>query len=244
MKISLIGLGWFGLQLANSLKKNHDVIGTTRTFEKLALLEELGLETELLRFPSTPSKKMLSSDTIVINIPPFDSQLGWLQSWSWQPNSRIIFISSTSVYGDHFGEVSEETKPLPNTSNGQWLIEEEEWIKTFPSSTIVRFGGLIGPDRHPGRILSGRQNIEGGNLPVNLIHSVDAVGFIEFIIENNVLSETFNLVHPHHPTREEYYQSYCLTHELPLPQFLPSLNPGKIVSALKVMNVYCFKEKI
>ena len=244
MEISLIGLGWFGQQLAESLKVKHHIRGSNRTDEKVAKIKDLGFETEKLCPPMLPTTNLLNADVILINLPPFANQLSWLQTWSWRKESRLIFISSTSVYGGNVGEVSESTRPLPNSPSGHWLVEEEEWFKTFPNSTIIRFGGLIGPNRHPGKILSGRRDLEGGNWPVNLIHSLDAVAFVEMIIEKNIVNETFNLVYPLHPTREEYYQSYCLANQLALPEFVPSIDPGKVVTSHKVMKLYEFKKKI
>lgn len=244
MKISLIGLGWFGLQLAESLKNKHHINGTNRTDEKVAKLKDLGFDTERLCPPMLPSTSLLNADVILINLPPFAHQLSWLKTWPWRKESRLIFISSTSVYGSNIGEVSESTKPLPNSPSAHWLLEEEEWFKTFPNSTIIRFGGLIGPNRHPGKILSGRKDLEGGNWPVNLIHSLDAVGFVELVIENTIVNETFNLVYPSHPTRQEYYQSYCLANQLALPEFLPSTETGKVVTSHKVMELYEFKKDI
>lgn len=238
MKISVVGLGWFGEALAYKLKSKHEMLGTTRSPEKILALGNQNIYAEKLSLSSKPSEKILSSNVIVLNIPPFQNQLAWLTSWQWDKTAHVIFVSSTSVYGNLTGPVDESTIPIPDTENAKILAEEESWISSFPFYTIVRFGGLIGANRHPGKILSGRKDIGGGNLPVNLIHLNDCVGFVERVIDQKLCGETFNLVYPDHPSRKAYYQDYCLKHNLPLPEFLDSSENGKIISNVKAGQHY------
>jgi nucleoside-diphosphate-sugar epimerase len=244
MKISIVGLGWFGLALGQELKTHHQILGTTRTEERAKLLTELGFETYILNPQQMINSALLESEVIILNIPPFKGQLDWFKSWNISPNTHLVFISSTSVYGKLQTDVCEETAPLPDTDNGFILLEEEKLVRGFKNHTIIRFGGLIGQNRHPGKFLSGRENLEGGNHPVNLIHQLDAVHFVKYVIEKKLYQETFNLVHPHHPTRIDYYGGYCAENNLPLPHFLHSNDPGKRVASDKVEKIYQFRQKI
>jgi nucleoside-diphosphate-sugar epimerase len=238
MKISIVGLGWFGEALAVKLKAKHEILGTTRSQDKISTFANQNIYAEELNLSLTASEKILSSDVIILNIPPFDNQLAWLKSWPWKKTAQVIFISSTSVYGNLTGTVDESTMPVPDTENAKILVAEENWISSFPVFTIIRFGGLIGANRHPGKILSGRQNVQGGNLPVNLIHLNDCVNFVELVIDKKLSGETFNLVNPEHPSRKAYYQGYCLKHNLALPEFLDSSEDGKIISNVKTAGHY------
>ncbi len=237
-RVSIIGLGWFGEALAEELKTQYEISGTTRSEEKVTAFRSHNIQAEKLTLTDLPSEQLLSADTIVLNIPPFPGQLDWLKSWKWNKKSHIIFISSTSVYGKNTGVVDELVLPLPETENAKVLLEEEEWIKTFEKFTIVRFAGLIGPNRHPGKFLSGKLNLAGGNLPVNLIHLKDCVGFTKFVINNKLSGETYNLTSPEHPLRRDFYSEYCLKNNLPSPTFIDTYENGKIVSTEKVMKTY------
>lgn len=66
---------------------------------------------------------------------------------------RIIFTSSTSVYGDAPGVMKEGTERRPVTASGKVLKELEDWLHNLPGTQvdIVRLAGLVGPGRHPGR---------------------------------------------------------------------------------------------
>lgn len=244
MKISILGLGWFGLALGQELKGKYQVCGTTRTEEKLSSLRNFFSHVHVLNLETLPPESILDSDVIIINIPPFKGQLEWFKNWKIKKDKHIIFISSTSVYGEKQFIVDEDTNPIPDTENGKILIEEEEWIKSFDFFTIIRFGGLIGQNRHPGKFLSGRTGLGGGNYPVNLIHQEDAVQFTKMILEKKMTGEVYNLVHPNHPSRRDYYENYCRVHHLDLPHFLEQSDEGKKVSSLKASRIYSFRQPI
>ncbi|MBK0695992.1 SDR family NAD(P)-dependent oxidoreductase, partial [Klebsiella oxytoca] len=70
---------------------------------------------------------------------------------------RIVFTSSTSVYGNVNGTVKENSPRLPQTASGQVLKELEDWLHNLPGTSvdILRLAGLVGPSRHPGRFFAG-----------------------------------------------------------------------------------------
>jgi hypothetical protein len=225
MKISIIGLGWLGFPLALELKKNgHEVSGTTRSLDKKKAIEQAGIKSFLLNYPELPPQELLDTGLIILNIPPFQEALQWWTQWKWNKTTKIIFISST---GD---------SPL--------LREQEEWIqRNFNNSCIIRFGGLIGSDRHPGKQLSGRKDLKGRLWPVNLIHLEDCIGLIQTVIDKNITNQILEAVSPSHPTREEYYSNYCLNKKIPLPQFDQN-DVSKKQPAHSNCDFYRFKKNI
>ena len=62
---------------------------------------------------------------------------------------RVLFVSSSAVYGEHGDEwVDEATPPSPPGFNGQVLWEAEQWLSNRPVETVVlRLAGLYGPGR-------------------------------------------------------------------------------------------------
>lgn len=62
---------------------------------------------------------------------------------------RIVFVSSSAVYGEHHGDwVDEDTPPAPQGFNGRILLEAEATLaaRAIPHTTL-RFAGLYGPGR-------------------------------------------------------------------------------------------------
>lgn len=65
------------------------------------------------------------------------------------PLQRVLFVSSSAVYGEHGdGWVDEETPPAPPGFNGRVLLEAERWLaaQAVPS-TSLRLAGIYGPGR-------------------------------------------------------------------------------------------------
>ena len=163
---------------------------------------------------------------------------------------NVLFVSSTSVYGFETAPldcarvdtilVTEETEPHPETEGGKQLLQAEQLLQNNSNfkTTVLRFGGLIGEDRHPVRFLAGRTNIENPNAPINLIHQEDCLGIIKKIVETNSWGATFNAAAPFHPSRKDYYTQKAIALNLPLPEFndqLPTF--GKNILSAKVEKV-------
>ncbi len=262
-QISILGCGWLGLPLAKSLIKNgFSINGSTTSLEKMNLLKEAGIapfqitlledaiEGEIAAF-------LENSSVLIIDIPPklrgnfkenFVAKIQTLLSSLEQSTvKKILFVSSTSVYSEDNSEVTEATHPKPETESGKQLLEAEFLLMNNPhfQSTVVRFGGLIGEDRHPIRFLSGKKNIENPDAPINLIHQQDCIGIIQSIIENEVWNEIFNAVAPFHPSRKEYYTQKAIELNLSLPEFDESKpSVGKIISSEKIVQNLNFKFQI
>jgi NAD dependent epimerase/dehydratase family enzyme len=90
--------------------------------------------------------------------------------------------------------------------------------------------------------LSGKENLENPDAPVNLIHQNDCIGVILEIINQSKWNEIYNAVAPFHPTREVYYTQKALDLNLELPKFSSEKsNIKKIISSEKVEAVLNYK---
>jgi len=260
MQISILGTGWLGLPLAKAIVNNGMAVkGSTTTPEKLLVLKEAGIDPYLIDLDKDPSEVignfLHGSELLIINIPPrvkasdatYAERLSILLPFLGQEEvSKVLFVSSTSVYADNDDLVTEFTLPIPDTESGKQVLEAEllfEEATAFKTS-IIRFGGLIGAGRHPVKFLAGRENLANPDAPVNLIHQDDCIGIILKIIGANSWGEVFNGVFPNHPSREVYYTTQAKEFGLPLPQFNhnePSV--GKTVVGDKVPAVLGYTYK-
>ncbi|THV60953.1 NAD-dependent epimerase/dehydratase family protein [Flagellimonas alvinocaridis] len=236
-KIGVLGCGWLGFPLARQLAKNsYDVHGSTTSKDKMDALQMDGITPFQIELSETGIKgdiqKFLSNISIlIINIPPrlrsknaesYIEKVKLLHAEIRKSGvSKIIFVSSTSVYGDVKGNVTELTPPIPNTESGKQLLACENLLMgdTTLHTTVIRFGGLIGPQRHPVTMLSGKQNLTNGDDPVNLIHLDDCILMISTIIQNEYWGEIFNGVYPLHPKKRDYYVDEAKKREIPPPHY-------------------------
>jgi nucleoside-diphosphate-sugar epimerase len=262
-QISILGCGWLGLPLAKQLlQKDFIVKGSTTSESKIPLLKNLGV----IPFRITISDKAIigsiidfleNSELLIINIPPklraaekedFVSKIQHLITCIESSSvTKILFVSSTSVYADTNENITEDTIPQPSTESGMQLLQSESILQKNTSfqTTVVRFGGLIGEDRHPIRFLAGRKNIENPDSPINLIHQEDCIGIIESIIDRDCWNETFNAVTPFHPSRKDYYTQKAIEMNLDLPEFnVDSISNGKTISSDKIQTILNYHFKI
>lgn len=262
-KISILGCGWLGFPLAQYLiEKDFCVKGSTTSAAKM----DLFLENKITPFKIDLTENEIKgeikaflheSEVLIIAIPPklrqsnaenFVSKIQLLLPHIQQSTiQKVLFISSTAVYGDSQQEVDENSPTNPNTESGKQLLEAEQLLQSKFSTTIIRFGGLIGPGRNPARFLSSQTNIENPDAPVNLIHLDDCISIIYTILQKQSWGTTFNAVAPQHPTRKAYYTNKATELKLPLPQFQPTNNSiGKTVhcNALYDLLDYSFQKEI
>jgi len=159
----------------------------------------------------------------------------------------VLFVSSTSVYPDVNRDVFEYEDLKPEKGSGQALKIAEDLFReqTGFVTTIVRFGGLVGYDRLPGRFLASKKDVTNGNAPVNIIHRDDCIQIIDQIIKQNVWGETFNACADEHPLRKAYYTAAAIKAVLEPPVFLSSgevfykiVNSGKVKKQLNYKFKY------
>lgn len=264
MKISILGCGWLGLPLAEHLRDNgHTIKGSTTSREKLELLSGKKITPYLLTLaPDLQCDNcdgFWDSDILILNIPPgrgrddvekyHRKQIeAVIERVKNSPINFVIFISSTSVYPEKPGIVSEEDTQHGKASraSGNALLEAEKTLlkQTNFETTIIRFGGLYGYDRHPARYLAGRKNLDKGNAPVNLIHRDDCIGIIDKVITNDIRGEIFNGVSDGHPPRNMYYPAAAKALGLEPPSFKNDKSKGyKIVSNRKLKHLLNYKFK-
>lgn len=104
------------------------------------------------------------------------------------PPRRFLFTSSTAVYGQSEGEWVDEGSPTePRGFTGRRLLEGEERCRagSIPSVSL-RLGGIYGPGRTRllRQVASGEAVCpEGPPLYTNRIHSEDAAGALEHLLE-------------------------------------------------------------
>ena len=261
-QISIIGCGWLGLPLAKSfIEKGFIIKGSTTTHSKIEILRKAAIQPFLISLGSKAEGEidefLEDSEVLIIDIPPklrgnlsesFTAKIeAFLPYIEKSTIKKVLFISSTSVYADDNTVVTEKTVPLPESESGKQLLEAEKLLSKNTSfqTTIIRFGGLIGEDRHPVYFLAGRENLENPHGPINLIHRDDCIQIIIQIIEKEIWNETLNAAAPFHPSRKSYYTDRAMKLKLDPPKFnISQKSHGKTVDATKLIEQlgYVFKK--
>ena len=258
-KVSICGCGWLGLPLARHLSQlGLETWGSKQAPEQADKLVERGIHGVALSLPQTLSHpealapqitQFFDTDLLVINVPPgrhegaaddLVAKVKLLSAAAKQHGCRrIVFISTTAVYGGCEGVVDESTVPCPNTPSGKAHYELEQYLLDVWGSeaVVLRLSGLIGPNRHPVRFLSGRQGIENGKDKVNLIHQQDCIAAIVRLIQCWPHQQVLHLAASDHPSREVYYRQMATMAGLPKPEFADSVErKSKVIDASRTLE--------
>ena len=150
---------------------------------------------------------------------------------------HTIFISSTSVYGDHHGAwVDEDTSPRPLDKRGEILLAAESL-----ACTVLRLAGIYSAERsaYLRRYLDGSARIFHQRW-VNQIHRDDAARAIFFAAEKK-LQGLFNVCDEHPLTQHDIYAILAKKFGKPLPpcdKEIPKRPPAnKRISCAKLRSL-------
>jgi|TARA_A100001015_G_scaffold313481_1_gene420796 nucleoside-diphosphate-sugar epimerase len=221
-KIAIMGCGWFGKALAQSLiTQGYHVRGSVTNKNGLEDLGNLNIEPFLIKVNKEAIVGNLNSfleevDILLIAFPPglrrnldsnYTNQIKILiTALTRHTSCKLVLLSSIGVFGASQGVVNEKSTPVPDSLSGQQLLEAEKSIQNAANhATIVRLGGLVGNDRHPVKQLAGKTNIPAPQAPTNLVHREDAISFLVAIIKEGHWGKILHCVSPTHHKRDDFY---------------------------------------
>ena len=163
--ILIIGCGDIGLRVAKQLSRSHRVFALTSQQNRFQELREVGAIPILGNLDHPESLWRLSglAQTVIHLAPPQNGgnrdcrTRNLLRILAQGSNAvrRLIYISTTGVYGDHRGgKVSEVTQVSPQSERAQRRVDAEQALRLWgPANgvavTILRVPGIYAADRLP-----------------------------------------------------------------------------------------------
>lgn len=150
---------------------------------------------------------------------------------------KVLFVSSTSIY-DHYNQVILELDGMESKDHPLFKIENLLCKNSKFITTVIRFGGLIGYSRNPGKFFSKGKPVNDPDAKVNLIHRDDCVEIISQIVAQEVWGNVFNCCADTHPTKRQFYSQVAKANGFPVPNFINSTKKSfKIISNQKLKAV-------
>jgi nucleoside-diphosphate-sugar epimerase len=247
----IIGCGYLGQRLgALLLRGGGKVWGTVRSPGRAQELAGLGIEPVLADVLQGKSLRRLPPANQVFYCVGFDRSAGAAMRAVYvdgfqnvldnlSPSvHRLVYASSTGVYGQTGGEWVDEGSPTcPQHESGRLCLEAEGRLLAWSlsrtcSAVVLRFAGLYGP----GRIVRRTPLERGEPIPgdpekfLNLIQIDDAARVAAAALQA-VEPEPIYLVGDDRPiTRREYYTVAARSLRAPAPQLVPP-QPGSSEAA-------------
>lgn len=248
MATLIVGCGYLGSRVAKQLvaratsERDDAVYAVTRRVERAAELEQQDIRSIVADVTDAATlSKLPAVDTVLVSVgydrnsalSIHDTYVGGLKNVldALSPDTqRVVYISSTGVYGQSDGEVVDEASTCePEREGGKACLAAEELLRAHPcgeGGVILRLAGIYGPGRLPRSQLL----IDQQPLPVdpdtylNLIHVDDgaAAALAAFELPPTTSVQTYCISDGHALLRRTYFEELARQLGTPSPVFLAS----------------------
>lgn len=160
MKLFIFGLGYSSQHFVAHHGHGHRIVGTVRSAEKAQRLSDAAPGLDVLRFDDRTAvlSHLREADVLIVSAAPGDDGDPALASYgdairAAPKLSRVIYLSTIGVYGDHGGAWIDETAALkPASKRNHARVEAEAaWLALATPARVVfvlRLAGIYGPGRN------------------------------------------------------------------------------------------------
>lgn len=256
--VLIIGAGYIGEAVASLLSDKTPVVLTTKSHERAKYLIQKYPFTYVFDVDNLPQLQELVSDqdAIIVTLgakSQDDYESTYLKAAlnlreilaENDSVKQIIYTSSSSVYGDHAGQVvTESSATHPSNEQTAILKEAEEVFLSLQSPNrnvcIFRLSEIYGPGREISlriKHYKGKKAPGDGLQPTNMIHQEDVAKAICFALKHRIHG-IYNLCDDDHMSRKNLYDKVSSQCNLPYVEFDPSLRSmhqgKKVLSNFKI----------
>jgi nucleoside-diphosphate-sugar epimerase len=266
MSVLIVGCGYVGLEFARQWRASQQdpVYALTRSASRTEFFRANGIEPIVGNWQDErPLPPLPTFDTVMISVPHReDIRLGvrshivglekLLGSLPSSPR-KLIYLSTTGVYGDAHDEVDELTPTQPTRIGPQIAVAAEDWLQQrhLPQLTIVRLAGIYGP----GRIPLADKLRSGEPLPVpqsgwlNLVHVSDIANMLLKAVQAHLELPIYLFSDGHPVERLTFYRELARRCGVCEPRFVEPdplslrsqragakrVNPQRLMQALEIV---------
>jgi len=234
----IIGCGDIGRRVAaRYLAAGRQVVGVVRSEGSAALLDAAGIEPRIadLANPPLPALPLAGADLFYFAPPPPKGEQDPLVAnlirhfdHCGRPR-RVVYISTTGVYGDCGGAWVDEMRPVNPVApraKRRWDAEcaWQAWREASDGEIVIlRVPGIYGPDRLPlERLRAGLPLVCEAEAPyTNRIHAEDLADVCVAAMRRGRSGEVYNAGDGHPGTMTDYFNRIADRAGLPRPPQIP-----------------------
>ncbi|PLY00355.1 MAG: NAD(P)-dependent oxidoreductase [Desulfuromonas sp.] len=247
---TIIGCGDIGLRVARTLvAAGHQVQGTAHFADGADVLKGAGVEPVVANYDYQDEIPDFSvhGHGVFYFMPPQGGGSSDYRMLNFcrrlTPENcpeRIVYISTSGVYGDCGGElVTEETPINPQTTRAKRRVSAENLLleaaeKLDFELIILRVTGIYGPGRLPiSQLKKGHQVLRPEDAPnTNRIHSLDLVEVCLAAMERGEDGDIFNVCDGQESSMSDYFNAVADFYGLPRPNQLTRAEAEKVMNPL------------
>jgi len=247
--VLIVGCGYIGRRVAGLLRaENYPVTGCVRSKESAAELERSGIQTVTVDLDQPVAKSVWAHgfDAVFYFAPPpaqgeRDPRVQvFLQALDVEaPPRRIVYISTSAVYGDCQGAwISESQAANPATARGHRRLDAEQrlaaWCNDHDTQWIVlRVPGIYGPGKLPlARLRKGIPVLREQDSPyTNRIHADDLSRICVAAMKSPHANTVYNVSDGHPGNMADYFFRVADAAGLPRPPTVSREEAQRVLSA-------------
>jgi nucleoside-diphosphate-sugar epimerase len=245
-RLLIVGCGDVGMRLIPLLRSRFRVFALTSQSERLSELRSAGVIPILGNLDSPQSLYRLKGlADIVVHLAPPPMQ-GSLDQRTRNlvailpRHGRLVYVSTTGVYGDCKGATFDETRPVaPVNARAERRVDAERILRRWARHhegklSILRVPGIYAADRLPlERLRQGTPALlDSDDVYTNHIHADDLAQIITLALFRAQPLRVYHTVDDSALKMGDYFDQVATAFKLPLPPRVPRAELSKQVSPM------------
>jgi nucleoside-diphosphate-sugar epimerase len=245
-RLLIVGCGDVGMRLIPLLRSRFRVFALTSQSERLSELRSAGVIPILGNLDSPQSLYRLKAlADIVVHLAPPPMQ-GSLDQRTRNlvailpRHGRLVYVSTTGVYGDCKGAFFDETRPVaPVNARAERRVDAERVLRRWARHhegklSILRVPGIYAADRLPlERLRQGTPALlDSDDVYTNHIHADDLAQIIALALFRAQPLRVYHTVDDSALKMGDYFDQVATAFKLPLPPRVPRAELSKQVSPM------------
>jgi nucleoside-diphosphate-sugar epimerase len=243
-RVLIVGCGDVGMRLLPLLTPHFRVFATTSQPERRAELRAAGAVPLVANLDDPASLRRLAglAPWVVHLAPPpaegvLDSRTRNLTA-ILPEQGRLVYISTTGVYGDCGGALFDESRPVaPRNARALRRVDAERTLRRWAQRSgaalsVLRVPGIYAADRLPiKRLQQGTPAlIDADDVYTNHIHADDLAAIIARALFRALPNRTYHAVDDSEMKMAQYFDAVADAFQLPRPPRLPRAELQKVVT--------------
>ena len=246
--VLIVGCGYIGRRVAALLQAAAcRVTGSVRSEPSRVALEQAGIEARLLDLdqPDNEHDGVRGYDAVLYFAPPQPEGDRDLRMQAFLrlldtrvPPRRMVYISTSAVYGDCQGAWITESQPVnPATARGQRRLDAEQQLCAWCGAhgvqwMLLRVPGIYGPGKLPlARLRKGTPVLAEMDSPyTNRIHGDDLAAICVAALFSPHADEIYNVSDGHPSNMTDYFFRVADAAGLPHPPTIDREEAGRVLT--------------
>lgn len=243
-RLLIVGCGDIGLRLLPLVRARFRVFAVTRNAAGCAALRAAGavpVVADLDQPASLRRLKGLATHIVHLAPPPGEGALDQRSrnlTAILPDGARLVYVSTSGVYGDCAGEIIDETRPVaPRNPRAIRRVDAErvlrQWARRSGSRlAIVRAPGIYARERLPlARLRQATPAlVAADDVYTNHIHADDLARIVALALVRGLPGRLYNAVDDSHMQMAAYFDAVADAFDLPRPPRLPRAELARQVS--------------